>query len=277
MSKTKLGPGVHEAAAPDTAALATLDEDTSMGFPSGMTGDHRLKIDPSQMGITYGVGGLCEAGHPIGSLVLDKTDKILDKNQELICVVTKVHKYWKQREGIGGAYPVGYANKQEAQAAGEVTDWPPYGSDGPKPTVSEALTLSMLVRQPKGCVSSKFILVLDNEVYAPVTFFADKQIAKDAEPFLDRLQILDSQKRKVPLAEGKHSECFLTMKIYSQKNRGGREVTRLQLANLAKDGLPVPVTEAFWADLNALFTGMSGTPTVSKDMEDADLADLGEI
>jgi len=276
-SGTTLAPGSVETSTPDSAALATLDDNPgggSMGLRTGTTGDEQLTLPPSWMRITYGVGKQSLEGHPLASLALDLIDKIADKEEKLVIVITGVNKYWKEWLPAGSTeIPRRYHNEIAAKEDGHVTRWGPKGSNAPKPTVAPAKTLTMFIRQPEGCASEKFILALDGNMYAPVSFDVDKGLCKKVTPFLDRLQFLDAQQRKKPLHMGRHDRHFLTLHTYNQKIPSGRNMTFVMLATHMENNKPAEITPAFWADWEALMGAAEDAPESGPTGEPGEMAE----
>jgi hypothetical protein len=64
------------------------------------------------------------------------------------------------------APPIKYGSRAEAEAAGEIIDWPPKGVAGPKPTVAPFRDFSLLVKSP-GEPNPAFNVELPDGSYAP--------------------------------------------------------------------------------------------------------------
>lgn len=276
-STTTLAPGAAiTTVSPDPKALAALDDHpgADVGFCTGTTGDDQLTLLPSILRITYGVGAQSQEGHPQGSFALDFSDMIAKKGEKITVLITGVDKYYKERKDQDdGELPKMYRTADEAKADGQIVDWPPRDSGLPKPSVSPAKTLTMLVRKPDDSPSEKFILLLDGHLYAPVKFFTDKGICKDITPYLDRIQFEDARLRKVHSSQGRHDAKFLTLHTYNQKNRAGRDMTHVSVGPLVENGGIVPVPEAFWTDLKNL---MGAAPDLTED-ETEGFEDITEI
>lgn len=64
--------------------------------------------------------------------------------------------------------------REEALAAGEVVDWPSWGTNGPRPTVKPATDLQLLIKKPKDLLCGLFGVTLAGEEFAPADWSIDK-------------------------------------------------------------------------------------------------------
>lgn len=271
MSKTKIGAGVMEtteAAQPDPETLAGLSGegttavvrhearmDGTMACGGGGTG---ISIKPSFLQIAYGVGKMAQKGFTNSALVLDGEFEIARMNQNVTVVIAGARKYWKQWMGNED-----YAAKKRAREydtladavrAGEVTEWGPRGSNAPKPTVSEALDLTLLVKRPDGCQCPAFVLRLGDDWYAPARFTADKALYGDINRMVSNAMLIDAGERRVAPGQGRLDGYFMTLSTYivvdqaQNKTRTHVALNFLLDANKAK----VPVPAGVKSDLASL-------------------------
>ena len=128
--------------------------------------------------IAYGVGKL-SATFSQGDLVLDRKYLLVRRGEPLIVTFVSVSLYWKQyieaSQRGPGVVPKTYDTEAQAIAAGEITQWPPRGQTGPKPTVSPAGFYQLLIRKPEGLACPVFGYVFAGGVWAPARMFLDKK------------------------------------------------------------------------------------------------------
>lgn len=154
-----------------------------IGQRTGDVGEAQLQFPT--LAIAYGVGKYA-AKFSQGDLVLDNKNGeeylLVSKNQPLIVTLVSEQVNWKQylskEQRDMGLKPKKYATKEEAEAAGEVTDWPPWGTQGPKPTVSRAGVFRMLIQKPKDLGCALFAFPMGGELWAPAQCFLDKNAFK---------------------------------------------------------------------------------------------------
>ena len=228
MSKTKLGAGTVEredTAAPDQAELDQLNGPSTavahrpvMDGSLACVGGSGISIRPSYMQIAYGVGKLAAKGFSNSALVLDGEHEIAKLNQPLTVIIAGARKYlkqWMDKEAFAAKMRAKeYDSAAEAVRAGEVVEWGPKGSNAPKPTVSPALDVTLLVKRPDGCQCPAFVLKLGPDWYAPVRFTVDKALYKDVERMVSRAMLIDAGERGVSPAQGRLDGYFMTLATY---------------------------------------------------------------
>lgn len=128
-------------------------------------------------------------GNP-GDLVLDKTDCIAHKGDKLQVVIVNARTYWKEALPFGTPLEaVRQFNTREevAAAGGRTSGWvvDPATGKSVGPNFREALTLDLLIRQPKGLISSMFCIPYGDDMYAPCRYYTDKD---NAESLLTELR-----------------------------------------------------------------------------------------
>jgi hypothetical protein len=158
-----------------------------VGQRTGEVGETRLQLPLLE--IAYGVGKLAEK-YSQGDLVLDKEYLLVRKNEPLIVTFVSESVYWKQylspEQRAAGQKPVNYGTKEEAKAAGETPEWPPWGTQGPKPTVARAGVFQMLIQKPKGLECALFAFPMGGELWAPARCFLDKGAFKAVDGALSQ-------------------------------------------------------------------------------------------
>ncbi len=163
--------GTAESTAVATRAPAVL------GRISGEQPSGNMKFP--QLKIAYGVGALAEEFNQ-GDLVLDGTYLLAKRGEPLVLTIASVELYWKRyitnAERMAGVAPKNYRTKQEAKDAGEITDWPPRGSNSlQKPSVSPAGIYPMLIKKPEGLQCALFGFEAGGALWAPARMFLDKK------------------------------------------------------------------------------------------------------
>jgi hypothetical protein len=182
------------------AALVPAPQGGAMATPAGIgevTGEMSgLKL--LRLGITFGVGGLHDAGFSEGDFVIDKRYRVARKNELLKCIIVGaadgMYKEWLTNEAYQAhktsrAFPT----REAAAAAGLTVDWTddPAGVINPvtgrvrrlPPQAAPYLELKLLIQRPETCVDSKgdvvnvdmdFYLNFGGKDYLPAIFSADK-------------------------------------------------------------------------------------------------------
>jgi hypothetical protein len=222
-----------------------------IGQRTGEVGEARLQFPT--LAIAYGVGKYA-AKFSQGDLVLDNKNGeeylLVSKNQPLIVTLVSERVYWKQylskEQRDMGLKPKNYATKEEAKAAGEVTDWPPWGTTGgPKPTVSRAGVFQMLIQKPKDLGCALFAFPMGGELWAPAQCFLDKNAFKLVDAGLSQALQFSLAARGGNMIAGRFA---LTMSVSVDKEKGRTNVVpslRLVGGNSDKD----------LAEIVAAFTG----------------------
>jgi len=162
--------------------------------------------------MAYGVGSLA-TDFTNGDLVLcgsNENDrvKLAGKGEKLSAIVVSAIPYIKDRltrdEFQMKVKANRYRNRIEAKAAGRVTEWPPRGTDGAKPNITDAIDIRMLVKMPDTVDSDWFNIVIGGERYAAVDSTWDKDcFATVATSIVKRMNLIrsiaQSNKRKLEL------------------------------------------------------------------------------
>lgn len=150
--------------------LGTIAGDTSPG-------DIRLP----RLQLVHGVGSLSEMFHP-GDVVLGGDNLLVEKGQPLDMIVLSAQQYWKEYCGAGkydpNHRPATYLTEEEVIAAGGTTRW----ENGIGPTFNRAMTLTLLIKQPKDVVCGLFGINLKDDVYAPAVWDVDKSAYRRVAP-----------------------------------------------------------------------------------------------
>lgn len=177
-----------------TGAVATVPK-APVGLRSADVGG--IKIP--RLEVTHGVGGLFERGFPAGALVLHKEEQLAAINTPLLFLAVECSTYVKDRltreEFSAKVQSQRYANMADAKAAGRIVAWPPRGVEGPKPNVTEAADVRMLIQQPEGVLSDWFNIAIGGKLYAACDFTADKAgYGPVSEPLLRRMRSLEARR-----------------------------------------------------------------------------------
>lgn len=270
MSKTKLGAGTIEREGGDVAAPDQTELDQLNGSPTAVahrpvmdgslacTGGSGISIRPSYMQIAYGVGKLATKGFSNSALVLDGEHEIAKLNQPLTIIIAGARKYLKQWMGkdeyAAKSRAKEYDSEADAIKAGEIVEWGPRGSNAPKPTVSPALELTLLVKRPEGCQCPAFVLKLGADWYAPVRFTTDKALYKDVERMVSNAMLIDAGERGVKPAQGRLDGYFMTLATYITVDQAtSKTYTHITLSfALGADKGKIKVPEQVKADLASL-------------------------
>lgn len=271
MSKTKLGAGTLESdtptAAPDQAELDNLNGNTGRevahrpvmdGSLACAGGGAGITIRPSYMSIAYGVGKLAAKGFSNSALVIDGEHEVSRAGQPLTVIIAGARKYFKQWMGkadfAAKVRAREYDSEADALKAGEVVSWGPKGSNAPKPTVSPAFDLTLLIKRPDGCQCPAFVLKLGDYWYAPVRFTADKALFKDIERMVSNAMLIDAGERGVPPARGRLDGYFMTLATYVQVDQTTSQTYTHIVLNFAlgADKGKVKVPERVKTDLASL-------------------------
>jgi hypothetical protein len=134
--------------------------------------------------LAYGVGGLAATNNP-GDIVLGGDNLIAKKGETIRIIVLNATEYWKQRltseEYNQGIRPQAFPSKEQAQAAGGITDWSSNPMD-PKPNFGRALNMKLLIEKPEGLVCSLFGVPVGDKLYAPAVWDVDKSAYKRVGP-----------------------------------------------------------------------------------------------
>jgi len=148
-------------------------------------------IQLPSLAIAYGVGGLSKDFNQ-GDWVIDKTYRVAAKGEPIEIIVASEVVYWKeyltkqQKDADPTRKAKNYPTKAAAKEAGEIVDWPPRGSDLPKPTVSRAGVLQLLVKKPDKIECALFCFEVAGSLYAPCRAFFDKGAFKNIDAEIER-------------------------------------------------------------------------------------------
>ena len=140
-------------------------------------GDIRLP----RLQLVHGVGGLSETYHP-GDIVLGGDNLLVEKGQPLDMIVLSARQYWKEYCGAGkydpNHRPATYLTQEEVIAAGGTTRW----ENGIGPTFNRAMTLTLLIKQPKDLVCGLFGINIKDNIFAPAVWDVDKSAYRRVAP-----------------------------------------------------------------------------------------------
>lgn len=202
MAKKEFVNPLEAPAQPDPEVLAELDEGSDavesnavalrptmvVGEQTGYQEDQVTRLP--RLGVVYGVSDLIKKFPTVGALVLEREHLIAEPNTPIEVVILSTFGYLKEyistekRKEFLRAHPgeklipKRYADREAALQAGEIVDWPPYGSEGPKPTVSPAKDVQMLIKKPADLICGLFGLTLGGAEYAPAQLTVDKTAYK---------------------------------------------------------------------------------------------------
>lgn len=140
-------------------------------------GDIRLP----RLQLVHGVGSLSEMFHP-GDIVLGGDNLLVAKGQPLDMIILSARQYWKEYCGAGkydpNHRPDTYLTQEEVIAAGGTTRW----ENGIGPTFNRAMTLTLLIKQPKDLVCGLFGINIKDDVFAPAVWDVDKSAYRRVAP-----------------------------------------------------------------------------------------------
>lgn len=263
-SSTTIGAGTVETAQPDAAALAAMNGDTgnsAVAVRSQMELDGSYvpaenKIYTEYMKISYGVGFGAEIGCAPGSLVLGKKDILVGPKTPLKCIIVHARGFWREWKAYDrDSMPQDFQDEATARKAGFRTQHPPRGSGLPMRNCAPAVDLALFVQRPAtGTSSLAFTLRLDNELYAPVRFVADRQPYSGIERMLSQLPLLDAADRGVPPGEGRLSAFLVSLSTLPEIDRATGKTKVLLNLNpvLGPDNRPLRVSDKVHMDIASL-------------------------
>ena len=186
-----------------------------------VTGEVQTQLKLPTLKMAYGVGKLSEKFNQ-GDLVLDDIYLVAKRGEPVVVTIASVQVYWKQyldnAARQAGQNPKTYGSKAEAKAAGEIVDWPPRGSDGPKPTVSPAGLYQLLIQRPQGLQCPLFGFECGAHpdgtpiVWAPARWFLDKKAHKVVIEEVEKARIFSLGTRKGGLLAGRFTVTTNTTK-----------------------------------------------------------------
>ena len=187
---------------PNETAVAVRGPVTLGGISGGV---RSVNIKFPLLQIAYGVGKLAET-FSNGDWVLDKSYLLAKKGEPLVVTFVHVDTYLKQyiepAKYVPGVQAKRYYTKKEALDAGEIVEWPPQGSDLPKPTVSPAGTYMLMVQKPKGLECALFGFPIKDELWTPARMFLDKKAHKLVFEVVNRMSTFSLAARKGGLVSG---------------------------------------------------------------------------
>lgn len=275
----KVGPGTLETLKPDPKALAGLGE--TAGAPGTavaprqaqalgtLGGCGNLTFKPSRMLVAYPQSQWnADSQFRQGALVLDKTDLVVDPKAPVRCVILGCTRYWKPyyQDGMPEARKkLRWPDEAAAAAAGEITQFPPFGSDGAKPTAIEVGDFTLLIRRPDNCASTKFVLRLGGDWWALARFVVDKSWSKTKYEIAGLLAY-EAGMRDAPPTDGKLNVYYARLFTEPVKNQSsGRTSVTIHFGfDAGAAGGPEKIPDKLAADLDAL-TGSAAGAAVADD------------
>jgi hypothetical protein len=97
-------------------------------------------------------------------------------------IVLSARQYWKEYCGAGkydpNHRPATYLTQEEVIAAGGTTRW----ENGIGPTFNRAMTLTLLIKQPKDLVCGLFGINIKDNIFAPAVWDVDKSAYRRVAP-----------------------------------------------------------------------------------------------
>lgn len=246
MSETKINPG--QFAQPDQAALDNLNGTAAVATRpqqamSASIGNGSLAIKPSYLDIAYSVSKWNENDKfGNGAFVLDHEDEIAKQTKPLTVIVAGMRTYWQTypQNDIARADYKFYANEAEALRAGEITQYPPKGSNGRMPTVLEACDLNLYIQRPEGCTSTRFVMKLGDHWYAPARFGVNK-LWREIKQEITRAAFYEAGMRGVAPGEGRLDQYFMRLWTQTEKRADGKSLVHLRAAFVPGTNGPEPV------------------------------------
>lgn len=164
--------------------------------------DEGERIELPSLKLTYGVGGLADAGYNDGDWVINGDTQVGSRKDPLIVTVVDAQKYWKEYlawDPSGANRPRIFASEEEARAAGLSTRW--QGSVGPQ--ASEAARFNLLVQRGKDVVSGLFANLLgDEDEWLACEYYVDKGAYRGTFPNVFNATQLSLRSLRLPLQGG---------------------------------------------------------------------------
>lgn len=147
-----------------------------------VTGDFSANdIRLPRLQLVQNVGILSETFHP-GDVILGGDNFIAAKESPIDVIILNARQYWKEYLGGEKFDPdrraLTFSTEAEVAEAGGTTAW----VNGVGPTYSKAMTLTLLIKQPKEIVCGLFGLDIDNEMYAIAVWDVDKTAYRRVGP-----------------------------------------------------------------------------------------------
>lgn len=120
-----------------------------------------------------------------GELVFDKPEEfvIAEPGEKVEVLVVGITHQWKEYvpgPPVPGKILKVYPSKAAALAAGERTEWPPYGSNEPGPTVRESAHLILLIKPNTDAMTTAPLVEAFGSQWIPVRFYADRSYYEHA-------------------------------------------------------------------------------------------------
>lgn len=274
-----VGPGSVETLQPDQGELdrqsgagnAVATRQTAELGKMGGAGGFSLK--PSRMLVAYGVGWNAEGNFRPGSLVLDQTDLVAEAKAQVSCVIMRANRYWKTwfEKGMTAADVKTYPDEAAALAGGEITQWAPYGSNGPKPTAIEVCDFELLVRRPEGSASLKYPLKLAGAWWAPVRLSVDKKW-KETKNDVFSMMSYEAGMRDAHPKDGRLDAYFARLWTETKKLQNGNTNVKVRFGfdPDPNGGGPLKVPDKLLADLRELADAAAEEPAEFEPEESGD-------
>lgn len=176
-------------------AAQSGDLSAGVGDVSGETANQGLRLPRLQ--IAYGVGNLAKVFSP-GDLVYGGDNLLAHKMEPIQMVIFKAMEYWREYMDStmydAGLRPRNFLTEAEVLKAGGITRWS-NAPDAPKPTFSEAMDLSVMIKKPQNLVCGLFGIELEGAEYGVAVWTVDKSTYKRVAPYVKMCRQFSLRKR----------------------------------------------------------------------------------
>jgi len=168
---------------------ATTNDTAAMPGFGGVSGEVDAgDVRTPVLQFVYGVGDLSATFTP-GSLVLNKSELLVEKGKPLHVTIMHIDMYWKEyldNEAYNsGVKPRSFKTEAEVLANGGTVplpdgSWP----NNTPPTFAKAAVLQLLIEKPEGVLSGSFGLVIDGKDHAVARLYVDKTSYRATVPVI---------------------------------------------------------------------------------------------
>lgn len=292
MSKVKSGVGADNGAEtveqPDTAEVAALNGGTTavavrapMGVGQFDLGDDTSSGDAARPMATVHIAHNLSESEPEGTVkgsvwLSRKSDikwpcKVADLGRRFNFIPFSVSHSWREVVPYGqGLIPREFASKQEADAAGMITDFQPSGT-GKMRNCVPVYTMWVLIEAPDGVKDNGFFyLNLGGKLYAPAQMFVDKYTSYvSLKTTLQSAAQILSAKFGVPLTAVDMSAITLCARteMYDKKVQSQTRKIPYLVYDAAKDqdGVVLFTSDEFRKDLKRTLASMGQQDAATPD------------